>query len=528
VGLALALDLSWRNVPCLVVEQEPKTAAVLLAKAGTLNERTMEFCRRWGLAKRIANVGFPSDYPRDTVYVTGLTGFCLGRSPMPSADDRPVPPWGPEILRKCPQHLFDPLLAEAVKERGIADILYGSRFARVEGHTDSVTAHLTNVATGEPFSIKASYLVACDGAHSTIREQLGIRFEGKLLDFSISAMLRIPRLETYHSFGKAERFLFVGPKGTWANLTAVDGRDIWRFTLVGSEEKLNLATLDLEGEIRRAIGRDAPVEVLRVVPWRRSEFHAVRYREGRVLLAGDAAHTTSPTGGHGLNTGIGDVVSLGWMLQAATEGWGGEALMDAYEKERLPVAIRNSGGSTQNYRAWLDTSGREKVLDDTTEGTEVRRRIGQQMETALSQEWWSTGIGMGYRYEGSPIIVPDGTPEPADPADEYVPTARPGHRAPHFWLDDGRSVLDLFGRAFVLLRLGAESSTVEPLVTAARHVGLPLEVVDIRDPWAAGLYQRPLALIRPDGHVAWRGDNLPVNVATLVDTIRGATPGRDP
>jgi 2-polyprenyl-6-methoxyphenol hydroxylase-like FAD-dependent oxidoreductase len=522
VGLALAVDLTWRHIPCIVMEQEPRTAAVLLAKAGTLNERTMEFCRRWGLAGKIADVGFPSDYPRDTVYVTALRGYCLGRSPMPSAENRAVPVWGPEKLRKCPQHLFDPLLAEAVKQGGLADILYNHRFEGLDRAADHVEARFKNLLNGETVTVSAKYLVACDGAHSTVREALGIPFEGQLLDYSVSAMIRVAALEDRHPLGKAERFLFVGTKGTWANLTAVDGRELWRFTMVGSEEKLNLETLDMGAHIRRALGSDVPFELLRLVPWRRSQFHAASYRKGRVFLAGDAAHTTSPTGGHGLNTGIGDVASLGWMLAASIEGWGGGALLDAYDRERRPIALRNCGGSTRNYRAWIDIPNRDKILDESAEGEQVRRSIGRQMEESLHQEWWSTGIGMGYRYEGSALIIPDGTPEPPDPVEDYQPTARPGHRAPHAWLDDGRSLLDLFGRGFVMLRLGHEPPSIEPLLAASRRVGMPLTSVSLADRAIAALYERRLVLVRPDGHVAWRGDALPDDPAHLIDCVRGA------
>jgi 2-polyprenyl-6-methoxyphenol hydroxylase-like FAD-dependent oxidoreductase len=529
VGLALALDLSCRDIPSVVVEQDPGTATVLLAKAGTLNERTMELCRRWGVSEAVANLGFPSDFPRDTVYCTALNGFFIGRSPMTSADERPLPPWGPEILRKAPQHLFDPMLARVVQERGVATIRYSTRFDSLEQDADGVLARLTDLTTGEPFTLRAAYMVACDGAHSPIREALGVPFEGELLDYSVSAMVRIPELEKHHPLGKGERMMFVGPQGAWANLTAVDGVSLWRFTVVGSEEKLDLATLDLESQIRRAIGRDdVPFEILRIVPWRRSQFLAARYKVGRVLLAGDSAHTTSPTGGHGLNTGIGDVSDLGWMLEAVLRGWGGEALLEAYELERRPVAIRNCGGSTRNYRAWVDSSGREKVLDDTPEGEAARRKIGEQMTAALHQEWHSTGVGMGYRYEGSPLIAADGTPEPADDPSVYIQTARPGHRAPHAWLADGRSTLDLFGRGFVLLRFGEPAADARSLTAAAARVGMPLEVVDIADPQIAALYERKLVLVRPDGQVAWRADQAPADATALIDRVRGAIRARVP
>jgi hypothetical protein len=138
----------------------------------------------------------------------------------------------------------------------------------------------------------------------------------------------------------------------------------------------------------------------------------------------------------------------------------------------------------------------------------------------LQQEWHSFGVGMGYRYDTSPVVVPDGTPPTPDDPGEYLPTARPGHRAPHAWLADGRSTLDLFGDGFTLLRLGFPGD-VRPLADAAEAIGMRLRVVSIDDPAIARLYERSLVLVRPDGMVAWRGDALPGDVAALVAKLSG-------
>jgi 2-polyprenyl-6-methoxyphenol hydroxylase-like FAD-dependent oxidoreductase len=524
VGFALALDLALRGQRSTLIERDRGTAVELLAKAGTLNERTMEFCRHWGIAEQVANVGFPDDYPRDVIYCTSIAGpgsFLLGRDVLPSAQDRRAPPGSPEMLRKCPQHLFDPLLANEVKRRGLTDVRYATRYESLVQDDDGVSVTATELA-GRPQRLRARYVVACDGAPSLVRRQLEIPFDGIMLDFSVSAMIRIPRLEQYHDKGRGERFLLIGPEGTWANLTAVDGRELWRFTMVGSAEKLHPDRFDIGASIRRCLGRDdIPFEIVRVAPWLRTQCAARSYRAGRVLLAGDAAHTTSPTGGHGLNTGLGDVAGLGWMLDAMLRGWGGPHLLDAYGRERKPVAIRNSSSSTANYGAWVEKVGRDKVLEDSAEGERQRRAVFAQMSAKLQQEWFSTGIGMGYRYEGSPIVAPDGTPEPPDPPATYTPTTRPGHRAPHLWLPDGRSSLDLFGDGFVLVRVNAPALDVQPLVSAAKRPGLPLQLADLSGDEAARLYERRLVLVRPDGQVAWRGDTLPADCTLLIDTVRG-------
>lgn len=522
IGLALALDLAWHGTESLVVEQDPTTAAVLLAKAGTLNERTLEFCRRWGVAEAIANCGFPDDLPRDTLYVTALDGFLVGRDPLPSTRARGVPVFGPEMLRRCPQHLFDPILAGAVRASRHGKIRYNTRFERFEQSETGVVAELTDLASGEPITARAQYLVGCDGSGSRVRTALGMSFGGVHMDYSLSAMLRIKDLHRHHALGKAERFMFLGPSGTWANMTSVDGQELWRFTLLGATEAFDPATYDIAPDVRRAFGASrVPFEVVRLVGWRRAQFLADHFQAGRVFLAGDSAHTTSPTGGHGLNTGIGDAASLGWMLNAALSGWGGETLLAAYTLERQPVGRRNFTSSTKNYRGWV-SSGMDNILLDSPLGHATRRNVGDQLRVALREEWHSQGIGMGYRYEGSPLIVPDGTPEPPDDPSLYVQTARPGHRAPHAWLADGRSTLDLFGHGFVVLRFGAAPPDVAALSKAAALRRVPLGVFDIAQPEIARLYDRRLALVRPDGHVAWRGDALPDDVVKLIDTVRGA------
>jgi 2-polyprenyl-6-methoxyphenol hydroxylase-like FAD-dependent oxidoreductase len=513
VGLTLALDLAVRGIRSTLVERDAGTAVELLAKAGTLNERTMEYCRRLGISAAIANVGFPDDHPRDTVYCTSLNGFVLGRDYRPSTNDRAPAPESPEILRKCPQFRFDPLLAKAVLERGLTQIMYGTSWLAGIQDADGVTSTLAAGPAGQATAVRSKYLVACDGAGSAIRRAAGIGFEGKQLDYSVSAMIEVEHLEDHHPLGRAERYMFIGTEGTWANLTAVDGRTLWRLTLVGSEERLAPERLDFDAIMRRAMGNDrGDWKVRRVMPWRRSQFTADRFTAGRILLAGDAAHTTSPTGGHGLNTGVGDVSDLGWMLDAMLSGWGGDRLLAAYDAERRPVAIRNGTSSTKNYGAWVQAVGRDLVLDDTPEGEAQRRAVGDQMNA------------MRYRYDMSPIVVPDGTPPTPDDPSEYVQTARPAHRAPHAWLADGRSTIDLFGDGFTLLTLGF-AGDVTPLTAAAADRGMPLRVIALDDPAVARLYERQLVLVRPDGMVAWRADSLPDDASALVATVTGSTHG---
>ncbi len=521
IGLSLAMELGWRGVACTIIDEGD--GSVELSRGGMVSIRTMEYWRRWGIADRVAGAGFPQEYALNMIYCTSLLGHLLERDDFPCQRDVRAPPASPERRTWCPQLLFDPLLARALAERPGVAMRYHCRLDGFEERADHVLAHAVDTRTGERVDIRAHYLVGCDGAASLVRDIAEIPFEGKVLGYSINIYFRAPRLLAAHDKGQAERYLFVGPEGTWANMTVVDGRENWRITVIGSGDKMDLERFDARGQVRRAIGDDTvDFAVTAVRPWRRSEMNARHYRRGRVLLAGDAAHTMSPTGGFGMNTGVIDTVNLGWKLEAVLGGWGGPALLDSYDAEQRQVARRNALASTQNYKMWTGLSDLcGDILENSGEGERARREIGTMLKQGLRVEWECVGVMLGYRYEDSPICVADGTAPPPDPLSDYVPTARPGSRAPHAWLGPGRSTLDLLGRGFVLLRFGGAPDPA-PLVMAAQTQSLPLEVVDIAQPEIAALYERSLILIRPDGHVAWRADTVPSDPADLVRVVRGA------
>jgi 2-polyprenyl-6-methoxyphenol hydroxylase-like FAD-dependent oxidoreductase len=521
VGMGLALDLAWRGRKCVIVE---KAAAgpVLHPRAGGVAARTMEFCRRWGIADDVKRAGFPRDRQMDVVFCTGLHGHLLSRQPIAPLGNRDDLPFSPEHRERCPQIWFDPILARAIDARpDYIKPMYGHTLLDFEQDERQVRARVRDDRSGEIVTIAASFFVGCDGNESGVRSALGIEVEGEqVLSYSVNAIVRAPRLNELNRQGEGVRYLFVGPSGTWANMTAIDGRELWRFTLIGNESRMDLESLDMAAHIRRAWG-DIPFEVLTTAPWRRKEVNAVHYREGRVFLAGDAAHTMSPTGGAGMNTGMGDAADLGWKLDAVLRGWGGEGLLESYEFERRSVGLRNARWSSGNFKAWKSSASWPELLDDTPAGERCRRDIGQGFLSSLRDEWASWGIQLGYRYEGSPIIVPDGSPETSDTAGDYVQTARPGSRAPHAWLSPGRSTIDLFGDGFVLLDFGAQPEAASELLRAADALGVPMRRERIVDAKITALYGATLVLVRPDGHVAWRGDKPPASPDLLVRIVAG-------
>src|SRR6185312_3025408 len=467
---------------------------------------------------------YPLDYPQDYIYVTGLNGYELGREPFPGRGFEPCPPESPQKRERVPQDMFDPILRRFAERSGHATLRYNTELVSFTETADGVRAELKTPAGTE--MIEADYMVGTDGGASTVREQLGIGMSGTpALTYTTNVMIRCPDFSKLHDKGLGYRFIFIGPEGTWLTIVAVNGADRFRMSIVGSPEKINHTEDDIRAALKRAMGRDFDYEILSVMRWVRRELVADSYGTERVFIAGDAAHLMSPTGGFGMNTGIGDAVDLGWKLEATLRGWAGNALLRSYEIERRPVAVRNVSEASSNLGRMLATRQRlppAEIFQAGPVGDAARTEYGRWFTETMRHEWFTLGFHLGYRYDGSPIVCADGTPAPPLPTASYVQTARPGARAPHAWLPDGRSTLDLFGRGFVLLRLGRDAPDVESMRRAAALAGVPLEVIDIDVPAVNELYARRLVLVRPDGHVAWRADEPPADARAVIDIVRGA------
>jgi 2-polyprenyl-6-methoxyphenol hydroxylase-like FAD-dependent oxidoreductase len=511
VGLALAIELGWRGVPCTLVEQGDGEIAE--AKMFATGIRTLEFCRRWGIAREVREWGFPRDFPFDNVFVTTLAGYELARIPMPSIERTPAIEQSPENFAHCPQFVFDPILRRRAQSFPSATLRYRTRLERFEERADRVVAYLEGGET-----VEARYLAGCDGYSSGIRKALGIEMRGDpLLNRAVNIMFRTPHLAALHGKGNAGRYVTIGVDGPWASLTAADGRERWRLMLY---DQRDLTNDEAAAAVKRAVGRDFDFEVLTVGVWARRNLLAERYGTKRVFLAGDAVHVMPPNGGLGMNTGIADAVDLGWKLAAVHQGWGGHALLASYEAERRPAGARACAEAMKNFERITPRRHFPHIHDDSAEGRKTREELGAKLAVSMRNAWDNPlNTHLGHRYDGSPIVLADGAPPP-EPEDSriYRQSSHPGGRAPHAWLADGRSTLDLFGRGLTLLRFGGG---VETFSQEAKSRGLPLEVVDLDPPALARLYEKRLVLVRPDGHVAWRGD-APVDAGAVLDKARGA------
>ena len=377
---------------------------------------------------------------------------------------------------------------------------------------------------------RASYLVAADGARSAVRRALDIKYAGeRMLDRPFLAgqmyatYFRSPAAYELIPHRRAWQYWAINPERRGMML-ALNGRDefVHMTQLRPDEDPGTLTDEAIKSLIHGAMGQPFELDIIARSPWTAGlTLVAERFQAGRVFLGGDAVHLFTPTGGLGYNTAVEDAVNLGWKLAGAANGWGGPTLLESYEAERRPVAERNTGYA----RGFAESMGRFTVPadleDDGPEGDASRGAVGDYMLSHARAEFNIPGVTFGVRYDGSPLIVPDGSSPPPDSAGAYEPSACPGGRAPHAWLSDGRSLYDALGFDFTLLCLGGGAGRVEGLVAEATSRGVPLTVLDLGDEGLRDLYGADLALIRPDQIVCWRGDEVPDDAAAILASVTG-------
>jgi hypothetical protein len=383
-----------------------------------------------------------------------------------------------------------------------------------------ISARVHELASGTRATLRADYLVGADGARSRVRAVMGVKMQGDhAFAHNYNLIVRIPELVHTPPARRAIMYWVVNPQAPGV-LSPLDGHDIWAFGMLLPPGVKDISDNEVKRSIDAAVGRPVASEIIERDLWAAHRLIAERYRDRRAFLAGDACHLHPPFGGYGMNLGIADGVDLGWKLAAVLSGWGGEALLDSYEQERRPVHQRTIAEAMTNYGT-LPTHLLQENLDaDSPAGERARLDIRNAITAAKTREFKTLGVVLGSRYEASPTIVSDGSPAPAEHHANFEPSAHPGCLAPHAWLDDGSSLYDHFGPGYSLLLLAdAGAACAEEIARAADAAGMPLKLLDLRGTALAQLYQAPLALIRPDQHVAWRGSR--TDAAALIDTVRG-------
>ncbi|MFC9357894.1 FAD-dependent monooxygenase [Rhodococcus sp. NPDC057014] len=527
-GSAMAGDLGRRGRSVLLLERGD--GAVFDARLHSVNIRTMELARHWGIETDLRNCGWPSEHPQDVVWGFNLKDDEVARIDWPAISEMTPPDCSPTFAQRCPQVWFNPILLDFARRQTSVDVRLHHEMIGFEQGEDAVRVDV-RTPNGATVAVQGSYLVAADGARSSVRRALGVpTVKSPVLGSSAEIIFRCPELSALPLTGSFGRFTVLERDGMSVSLLPFDGRGTYRLTvMVGGGEKTDEQMKEI---IRSLAGLpDADIELLTpVMPWSSRETLAEAFRVGRVFLAGDAAHTMPTTGGMGMNTGVGDSLDLGWKLDAVLAGWGGEGLLDSYDIERRAAVTRTSSFASGVYKDWVATKHRFQSSWDLIEqgGSaehEGRTLLAETLLTTFSREYNAVPAALGYRYDRSPVVIPDGSRPLPDDVTSYVPTAAPGHRAPHVWVEPGRSTLDLFGPGFTLLIIGRPAGDAQALSEAAQNAGLPLAVLcydfgPVRDDLMRA-YEAHFVLVRPDGHVAWRAHNQPDDPERIVDLVRG-------
>ncbi|KST62574.1 FAD-dependent monooxygenase [Mastigocoleus testarum] len=520
VGMAIASELRYQGIDCIVLEQTD--GVVTDPKVSTVGPRSMEFCRRWGISEAIRNAGWPKEHTLDVAWVTSVGGKEIFRIKFPSYAQRSLPEYSPETEQVCPQDWFAPKFINSLGEYPQGNLKFLSRLESFTQNETGIVAQITNLESGSSKSgntqtIEAQYIIACDGARSQIRKQSGIGAQTfHQTQVFQSVVFEAPQLPDLLGPNNAMVFFLVNPI-IQEPLRAVDGKGKYRLILKPQEDG---KIYDAQEAIAAAISIDTPYKIISNMPWRLTHRVADTFRDGRIFFVGDSAHTLSPSGGFGMNTGIADAVDLGWKLAATIKGWGGSKLLDTYETERRPIAVRNLEQANANLQRTQKRSIPPAIASDSPQGREMRQKMAEGMErSGVKREFDAPGVHFGFRYQ-SPIVIEDNINLPSEDPFQWSQTSYPGCRAPHAWLEPGKSTLDLFGHGFVLLSFKGKEG-LETFVTACEKRSVPLKLHAIDNPEVAQLYEKAYVLVRPDGHVAWRGDILPDNPLAIIDQVRG-------
>ena len=522
VGLSLAIELARLGVSATLVEARDGT--IDAPKMNFVNVRSMEFVRRWGLTKEVREVGHPPNFHPNVRWATAVTGFEIASIDLPPFHEQKTARVSPEYDCLVSQYWFDPILLASVRALPSITLCHLTRLESFHDTGDHIEARLIDLESGRDETLTARFIVGCDGADSTIRERLGIGLTGlPVMQRNFHVFFRSAELIDIYERALGEtRFLsLVGPDRVWGVLTSINWRGLWRFAIHPPPED----AADVPALLRKAVGVDFDFELLNEAHWPSPKLVADAFGRGNAFLAGDAAHQLNPSGGFGLNTGLGDAMDLAWKLAAVIDGWGGTGLLESYEIERRPIAVRNVEEATRNLRREQSFTPGDAINQDSADGAHQRETFRQSLFDADVMRHHDTdGIALGYRYEDSPVILPDRTSPPTDEVRDYRPTTRPGHRAPHAWINEGRSTLDLFGDGLILMSFDAPAEASESFLRAANSRVVPLTVIPVSQPEIAELYERRLVLVRPDGHVAWRGDAPPEDAGAVIDFVRGVRP----
>jgi 2-polyprenyl-6-methoxyphenol hydroxylase-like FAD-dependent oxidoreductase len=521
VGLAASIELGRRGIRCIVVERNDRVGYSPRAK--TTNVRTREHLRRWGIADTLRRASpISPDRPSTVVFATRMNGPLLARFDDAMNGSRVRNNLYSEEAQWVPQYVLEDVMRRHAETLPGVTFQFDTEFVSFTQTAEGVTTQIRNVRTGEVTEIECAYLIGADGPRSTVRGAIGAKMIGEpSTSKNYSIIFRAPDLAARQAHGQAIMYWMVNDDVP-SLLGPMDESGLWFFMATKLPGNVDPASIDPADLIRRGTGlKDLGIEVIGTDLWVANRLVADRYSRGRVFLAGDACHLHPPFGGFGMNMGIGDAVDLAWKMAARLTGWGGDHLLESYEFERRQVHERTIAEAMINFGSTANQLVRPALEAPGLVGDATRREAGDIILATKVREFKTLGIVLGMRYENSPIVVSDGSSPPPEHFMLYTPSAHPGCLAPHLWLADGSSLYDHFGDGLTLLVTDGDRSAADGLVAAAAQRGVPLKVLADLDDRLRARYEARFALIRPDQHVGWRGDQFPEDCNALLSRLTG-------
>ena len=522
VGMTLALCLAKRGVASYLVEIR---AAETLpdVKCNHIAARSMELFRSLGISQDLRAAGLPDDYPHSVSYRTSTLGEEIARIHIPGRTTRltdhsgPDGNWPtPEPPHRINQRYIEPILRRHVQHESLITCLYKHQVMNFEQAEKGVTAQIQNLDSpdAQPFNLHTAYLVGCDGGRSMVRKGIGAKLVGdEVVQRVQSTCIKAPSLIAHMKAPPAWAMFTVNPRRS-GNIYAIDGKEVWLIHNYLRDNEADFESVDRDWAIRTilGVGNDFEYEVMSKEDWFGRRLVSDKLQDGRVFVAGDAAHLWVPYAGYGMNAGLADAANLAWHLSAQIEGWAAPHALLAYEKERHPITEQVSRFAMDHAHAMSQRRRQipDNLEDDSLEGQASRQKFGQDLYDLNVQQYCCAGLNFGYYYDQSPVIVYDEERAPDYSMGSFTPSTVPGCRAPHFWLPDGQSAYDALGPAYTLLCFKqAVSTDVMALQTQAHALGMPLTVLDVSG--VSDLppeYKHALVLVRSDAHTVWRGNSL--------------------
>ena len=534
VGMTLALCLAQRRIRSTLVEIKAADAPTEV-KCNHISARSMEVFRRLGVADDLRASGLPDDYPHDVSYRTSTVGQEITRIHIPGRLTRLTDHSGPDGWWPTPepphrinQRYIEPILASHVRRQPTIHCLYQHQAIEIQQNEDEVQVHCKVLNDGSTLALRARYVVGCDGGRSWVRKSIGAQLVGEEVVQRVqSTCIKAPDLISHLKAPPAWAMFTVNPRRS-GNVYAIDGRETWLVHNYLRDHETDFDSVDRDWAIRTilGVGPDFQVELLSKEDWIGRRLVADKLRQGRVFIAGDAAHLWVPYAGYGMNAGLADADNLAWHLAAQFEGWACPEALDAYERERHPITEQVSHFAMNHAHAM---SQRRRAIpadieDEGEVGEASRRSFGQDLYELNVQQYCCAGLNFGYYYDASPVMVYDDAVAPDYSMGSFTPSTVPGCRAPHVWLSDGVSLLDALGQGYTLLCSGqARADQTAMMQQAMQAAGVPLTVLAMDDvlAWPAE-YQHAWHLIRQDSHVVWRGDQITPGLASsVVARLRG-------